>query len=174
MILADMLTRSRAAEEAAATLYRRWAAAARNDPRLCALWTALARDEEAHGRAIATAQRDLPVVSGWRTRVDGWRESLDTIEERLRAAERLAPDAGVEQQLGAALELELTEMDALRLLLLDLTGAPPPVEDEDSHACRLADAASALTADPGVGLQAALLRARARMRPSNALADVPS
>jgi hypothetical protein len=163
MLLADMLARSRAAEEAAAALYRRWAAASRSDPRLCALWTDLARDEEGHARTIAVAQADLPAVRGWRTRIDGWRESLDAIEEHLRAAERLAPDASVAQQLAAALEIELTEMDALRFLVLDLAGAPEPPAHTDLHACRLADAATVLTTDAGVGLRAALLRVRAHM-----------
>jgi len=168
MRLDDMLARSRSFEEGAAALYRRWAAAARDEPKLCALWTSLARDEEDHARALATARVDMPVVRGWRTQVDGWEESLDAIDERLRAAERLPAGAGVERQLAAALDLELTEMDALRLLLLDLAGADPSQEHVDTHACGLADAAVSLTNDAGIALQAALIRVRARMHGSPA------
>jgi hypothetical protein len=161
--LDDMLARSRTFEEGAAALYRGWAAAARNEPKVCALWTALARDEESHARALADANAGMPMVRGWRTRIDGWGDSLAAIDERLRAAERIPPGAGIEQQLAAALELELSEMDALRLLLLDLTGAAPESEHPDTHACRLADAATALSADPGIALQATLVRVRARV-----------
>jgi bacterioferritin (cytochrome b1) len=164
MRLNDMLARSRAFEESAAALYRRWAAAARNDPTLCALWTALARDEDSHARALADADMDMPAVRGWRTRIDGWQEGLNAIAERLRAAEQIPFGADVAQQLIAALELELTEMDALRLLLLDVAGKQETAESPDAHACRLADAAVTLTIDPAVGLKAALVHARARMR----------
>jgi len=170
MRLDEMLLRSRGYEEGAAALYRRWAAAARDQPKLCALWTALARDEEAHARAIATARTDMPIVRGWRTQIDGWEESLAAIDERLKAAERLPAGAGVERQLAAALDLELTEMDALRLLLLDLAGANPEEEQVDTHALSLADAAITLTDDAGVALQAALIRVRARMHGAAAAA----
>jgi len=163
MRLDDMLVRSRGFEEGAAALYRRWAAAARDEPKLCALWTALARDEETHARAIATARVDMSIVRGWRTQIDGWEESLAAIDERLKAAERVAVGAGVERQLAAALDLELTEMDALRLLLLDLAGADPERDHVDTHALGLADTATALTDDAGIALQAALIRVRARM-----------
>jgi hypothetical protein len=174
MRLDEMLTRSRNFEEGAAALYRRWAATARDDPKLCALWTSLARDEEDHARAIATARVDMPVVRGWRTQIDGWEESLEAIDDRLRAAERLPAGAGAERQLAAALDLELTEMDALRLLLLDLAGADPEHEDVDTHACGLADAATAFTNDAGIALQAALIRARARMHGARAGARTAS
>ncbi len=163
MRLDDMLARSRAFEEETAALYRRWAAATRDDPRLCTLWTSLARDEESHVRALALARTDMSVVRGWRTQIDGWEDTLDEIDERLRAANRLPAGVGVERQLAAALDIELTEMDALRLLLLDLAGVDAPHEHVDAHASGLADTATAITDDAGIALQAALIRVRARM-----------
>ena len=164
MELERLLDRARQLEERAAAVYRIYAASARIDPPVCALWTDLARDEEAHARSLASAKGGLAEVTGRLLRVNGWEEALDEIEERLAAAERLGPDAGTDRQLSAALALEMTELEGLRHLLLELSRCP---EDEarGAHAERLADQAARFSQDLQVTLQAALLRARARARP---------
>jgi rubrerythrin len=164
MELERLLDRARQLEERAAAVYRIYAASARIDPPLCALWTDLARDEEAHARSLASAKGGIATVTGRRPRVNGWEKAVDEIEERLAAAERLGPDAGTDRQLSAALALEMTELEGLRHLLLELSRCP---EDEarGAHAERLADQAARFSQDLQVTLQAALLRARARARP---------
>ena len=86
------------------------------------------------------------------------------MEERLAAAERLGSGATSSEQLSAALDLEMSELDALRRVLLAVTGRPDR-SDPSRHAEHLAEMAEPLTEDPHVRLQAALLRARARLKP---------
>ena len=164
MQLGPMLERCRRLEERAAGLYRSFAAGSRSDPRLCALWIEMAREEEQHARSIETTEDGLRVEDGWRTSLDGWEEALVEVEERLGAAERLGSGATASEQLSAALELEMSELDALRRVLLAVTGRPDR-SDPGRHAEHLAEMAEPLTEDPHVRLQAALLRARARLKP---------
>lgn len=163
MDLDRLLERARRLEERAAALYRSWATAARQNPDACALWTALAREEEDHARSLRRAAEHLRTRTGWRTRVDGWAEALAEVEARLDEAERLGPLARTERQLAAALALEDTEIDPLRHLLLELSDGAEPQPDGGAHARRLADAAERLCDDPDVHLQAALVRTRARL-----------
>jgi hypothetical protein len=159
MKLDGMLERCRRLEERAAALYRSYAAAARTDPTLCALWTALAREEEEHAEALSGARTHMEPTAGWRTWLDGWDEALGEVEACLTAAERLGADAPSARQLSAALELEMTELEALRHVLLAAC-RKPYVAGPDQHAVRLAEAAERLSDDPQVRLQAAVLRAR--------------
>jgi hypothetical protein len=162
MQLDTMLERGKRLEERAAMLYRSYAAASRNQPSLCALWTSLAREEEDHARSIVTARDRLEATAGWRTWLDGWDAALTEVDERLTAAEQLGPEATVTRQLSTALELEMSELDGFRRVLLAACRQPesdPPAD----HALRLADAAEELSDDPQVRLQAALLKARTRL-----------
>ena len=143
-----MLDRCRALEARSAALYRRFAAAARDDPERCVLWTDLARDEEQHARSLDDLRERVPIVETWRTELVGWDDAVRGVEATLAAAERLPGDADVEQQLAAALDLELTEIEPLRQALL-VTGHRPEHLAED-HALRLADAAERYTTDPHV------------------------
>jgi hypothetical protein len=162
MQLDRMLERCRRLEERAAAVYRSYAAGARCEPEVCALWTALAREEEGHARLLDTARRRLDAPTGWRTRVDGWEEALGAAEDRLREAERVGPLATTPRQLAAALALEATELDAVRHVLLELADHP----DQDApgaHAERLAAAAERLSDDPDVVTHIALIRSHARL-----------
>ena len=163
MQLGLMLDRCRRLEERAAALYRAYAASARAEPAFCALWTALAREEEAHAHSIAVAHAKLEATEGWRTHLDGWAEALAETERRLEGAERLRGETSTARQLSAALDLEMSEIDALRHVVLAACHEPA-TDAPDTHAERLADEASRLTDDPHVRLQVALLRARARLR----------
>lgn len=157
MDFGTMLDRCRALESRSAALYRRFAAATREDPDRCALWTDLARDEEQHARSLDDLRKRVPIAETWRTQLVGWDDAVRGVETTLAAAERLPGDADVEQQLTAALDLELTEIEPLRQALL-VTGHRPEHLAED-HALRLAAAAERYTTDPHVRLQAALIRA---------------
>ncbi len=163
MQLDAMLDRCRGLEERAATLYRNWAAAARGDMASCALWTALAREEEEHAKSLADARAHREATSGWRTRLDGWAPAIDDVERALSHAERLEPGAAPEEQLGAALELEMTELDAMRQALVTATGSGSP-GSVDAHADRLAEFAGRYPGAERLGVLAATLRARARLR----------
>ena len=160
MWLEDLLDRCAALETRTATLYRSFAAASRSHPDLCALWTALAREEETHAHAIAIARQRCGRPSLSQTRLDGWSEALAEVERRLEAGERLGPAPRPEDQLGAALAIEASEIDAMRDQVLRATAAPAIPEAD--HAERLASAAAAYD-DPELQLQAALIRARARL-----------
>jgi rubrerythrin len=163
MQLDALLERSRQLEERAAAVYRSFAAAARDEAPLCALWTSLAREEEEHARSIARARERREATEGWRTRLDGWEEALAEVDRALTAAERLDGRLTPAQQLGCALDLEMSELEALRRTLLAATHQPCPAGQEQ-HALRLAESAAELSDDPHVRLKAALLRARARLK----------
>jgi hypothetical protein len=165
MKLDVVLERCRQMEERASALYRSYAAASRHDPALCALWTALARDEEAHAHSIALACAHLEPTVAWRTRLDGWEEALANVERGLADAEELGPGAPTDRKLSAALELEMTELEALRHAVIIACRAPD-TEPPDDHALRLADVAERMSDDSQVRLQAALLRARTRLKKS--------
>ena len=165
MKLDETIDRCQRLEERAGALYRSYAAASRHDPALCALWTALAREEEAHARSIAVARAHLEPTAAWRIWIDGWEEALMDVEDRLADAEDLGPDTATDRKLSAALELEMTELEALRHVVLVACRAPD-VEPPDAHSLQLADAAERLSDDSQVRLQAALLRARTRLKKS--------
>jgi hypothetical protein len=165
MDLDAILDRCHRLEERAGVVYRSFAVSARPEPKLCALWTALAREEEEHARSIAVARSKLDAAAGWHTRVEGWEEAITQVEERLRHAEQLGPAATTTKRFAAALELELSELEALRHTLLAASREPDAdAEAQDDHATRLADAAIAMSDDPQVRLQAALLRARVLLK----------
>ena len=161
MQLDAMLDRCRGLEERAGALYRAFAARARSEPALCALWTALAREEEEHARTLTRAKGSLDVVEGWRTRIDGWAEAVGEVEDRLRAAERLPSDAGPEEQLAAALELEMTELEAMRQALMTAAHRSEKPTSPDEHAGRLATHATRFSDDSHVRMLAALVLTRA-------------
>jgi len=164
MQLDAMLDRCKRLEERAAAVYRSYAAASRGEPALCALWTALAREEDEHARAIVLARARLEPTAGWRTWLQGWDDALADVEERLGAAEQLGrEESTTSRQLSAALELEMSELDALRRVVIAACDAPD-AELPDDHASKLADAAKRLSDDPQVRLQAALLTARTRLK----------
>jgi hypothetical protein len=161
MDLDALLGRCRQIEERAAALYRAFAAAARGEPNACALWTQLAREEECHAESIRRA-KDARRIDAPRTSVDGWEETIAEAEERLATAERLGPRSTTSEQLAAALDLEITELETLRRAVLAAAGVPAP-PDAAGHAERLAAAAEALSDDPQIRLAVALLRARERL-----------
>jgi hypothetical protein len=132
---------------------------------LCALWTALAREEEDHGRSIARARAHAGPTAARQTWIDGWEESLAEVEERLHVAEELEPGAPPARQLSAALDLEMTELEALRHVILAAC-EQPELDPPAGHAVHLAHAAERLSDDPEVRLRAAMLRARASLRDS--------
>ena len=156
-----MLARCQRLEERSAAVYRSFAATARSAPSLCALWTALAREEEAHAQSLATARAGRRGVTG-ETQLEGWEDAMQEVQRCLVAAEDLGREAPTDRQLAAALDLEMTELEALRYALLAAADRPEMTEPT-AHALRLAEAAGAFSNDPHVGLQAALLRARARL-----------
>jgi hypothetical protein len=164
MRLDGMLQRCKRLEERAAALYRSYAATSRAEPSLCALWTALAREEEEHAQSILLARAHLEATAGWRTWIEGWDDSLAEVEERLTTAERLGPEAPVDRQLSAALDLEMTELEAFRHVLLAASQQRDPAPAD--HSLRLAEAAERFSNDPQIRLQAALLKARTRLKKS--------
>jgi len=163
MDLQRLLTRCRAFENRAAAIYRTYASRTRHDPGTCAMWTALAREEESHAKAIGRAAGWLDASQGWHTSLEGWQDDLDEIEARLAQAE--APDIGadLDRMLIAALALERSELDTLFHRLLSLM---PPGERPRSwhaHTIPLLDVA-ATRASPAVAFEAALLRAHHQLR----------
>jgi rubrerythrin len=163
MELERILDRCHGLEQRAAAAYRTFAASARGQTEACALWTELAREEEQHARSIATARRALALGGKSRAAIDGWEEVLAEAEDRLAVAERLGAGGTTAQQLAAALDVEMTELEALRHVVLAAARAPES-NGQVRHTERLADAAAALTDDPQVRLQVALLRTRARLQ----------
>ncbi len=156
-----MLDRCLGLETRSAALYRSFAAGTRDRPDLSALWIAMAREEEEHARILDDARARLPTIEAWLTQIPGkWPDVVREVEAKLSEAELLAGGAGPDQQLAAALELEMTEIDSLRQMLVGVSEHRPPRPIAQNHVLRLADAAERFSADPQVRQQAALLRAR--------------
>jgi rubrerythrin len=157
-----MLDRCRGLEIRSAALYRSFAADARDRPDLSALWTAMAREEEEHARILEEARARLPTIEAWLTQISGkWLEVVGEVEAKLSEAELLARGIGPDLQLAAALELEMTEIEPLRQMLVGVSKHRPPRPIAQNHVLRLADAAEHFSADPQVRQKAAQLRARA-------------
>src|SRR5262249_25502767 len=157
MHLESILDRCHDLEWRTATIYRAFAAGARSQPPLCALWTELAREEERHARSIERARDTLRLRGDSRMHLDGWKEAIAEVEERLRAAERLGAGSTPTEQLAAALDIEMSEIEALRHIALSAARTPDS-EHQTEHAEKLATAAEELSDDPQVQLQVALLR----------------
>jgi rubrerythrin len=163
MELDRLLAQCRAFEARAAAVYRGYASRTRSDPELCALWTSLARQEEAHAATIARAASWLDPVEGWHTTLDGWTEAVDEIEERLAEAENPEIGADVDRQLVAAMALERTELDTLFTRLLTLVPARERIEP-GAHTAPLLAMAARRSANHGVAMEAVLLAAHERLR----------
>jgi hypothetical protein len=161
--LIDLLERTEALEQRAAALYRGFAAARRQDPELAALWTTMAAEENDHARSIHEARVALTAGDVETVSVEGCGDALADIAQRLRHAEALRADAGPDRQFSAALDLELSELESLRLLMLQASHHVRLSEPEPDHLRRLADAAMKHSQDGHVRLGAALLLARLRL-----------
>ena len=159
MRLADLLDRCLVLEERAAAVYWMFASAAEGEAEL---WEALAADEEAHARSIREARRSLTPVDRAIV-VDGCEAALADVERRLAEAESLPPAAGQDRPLIAALNIELSEIEALRQLGLRAAGHPHVPDQDHAHLRRLADAARRRSGSDHVRLAAALLLARERL-----------
>ena len=96
-----------------------------------------------------------------------WDKVVREVETKLSEAERLSRTAGVDQQLAAALELEMTEIEQLCQMLVAVGRRRPPRPIAETHALRLADAAERFSVHPHVRQLATLLRARASSAPSD-------
>ena len=164
MDLDELLRRCTVLERRAAGVYRMFAARTRHLPDVCALWTALAREEEVHAHTVERAASWLDPGQGFHTSLDGWQEALDEIEARLADAERPENGSDVRRQLVAALGLERTELDTLFNRLLALVPAAEQPHDAAEHTAPLLTAAARYATDPGIALEAALLHARRRLQ----------
>jgi hypothetical protein len=162
MELEALLDRCRDLEQRAAAVYRGFAAAPHTDPELRRLWTELADEEDQHAASIARARGLLGWKGRSRVRVDGWNEALTRTDACLRAAERLPEGATRAERLSAALDLEMTELEAARHAALGASHVSVSPE-QAGHAERLAAVADAVRNDH-LALQVALLRARTRVQ----------
>ena len=161
----DILDRCCDLETRSGALYRSFAAASRDQADLFALWTSMAREEDDHARILNDTRRRLPTIDAWTMQVSArWDKVVHEVERKLSEAERLAGDAGADQQLKAALELEMTEIEPLRQMLVAVAKRRPLRPIAEYHALRLADAAERLSAEPGVRQLTARLRDRASHR----------
>jgi rubrerythrin len=162
MDLERLIQRCEGLEERAAALYRGWAARARENPRLCSLWTALAREEEEHARTLRVALRSPAPSSHACLDVAGWEDAIAAVEAHLITAEGVGEKATTDDLLAAALELEMTELETMRRALVGLAGRP--VRDGGDHAAAFAEEATRFSRDPHVGMLATLLLAESRVK----------
>jgi rubrerythrin len=158
--LLELLARSQALEKRAAAMYRTFAATDLADPDLAALWTALAAEEDAHASSIEGALGTLDTRDETLTAIEDCEQALADIAERLWYAERLPEDATADRRFTAALDIELSELTALRRLAVDASPGVPIVPPETRHLHRLGETAMKRSSDAHVRLAAALLLAR--------------
>jgi len=161
MDLGEMLDRCRALECRSAALYRSFAAAAHDQPELSAFWTDMARDEDQHSRILDEARARLPTVDAWLTHISvKWPEVVRDVGTQLSTAELLTGGTDTDEQLAAALELEMTELEPLRQMLVSVSRHRPPRPVGEVHALRLVEGAERFSSDSRVRQLAALLRSR--------------
>jgi hypothetical protein len=163
MQLLELLARSQALEKRVAAMYRDFAATDLADPDLAALWTALAAEEDAHASSIEVTLGILDTRGETLTAIEGCEQALADIAERLWYAERLPADATADRRFTAALDIELSELDALHRLAVDASPGAPIVPPEARHLHRLGETAMKRSRDEHVRLAAALLLARQRL-----------
>jgi rubrerythrin len=163
MQLAAILDRCVAVERRAGGLYRRFAAASGAHHDLRAVWLRLAGEEDEHAAALAIARATLDPAVGARSRIEGWEDALARAEQVLAEGDRTTSPS-VDDQLALALDLERTEIDVLRELLLELSDQAVETGAATSrHALELADVAARHSSDARVRLREAMIRAHQRL-----------
>jgi hypothetical protein len=121
----------------------------------------MARDEDQHSRILDEARARLPTVDAWLTHVAvKWPEVAREVGAQLSKAELLTGGAGMDEQLTAALELEMTELEPLRQMLMSVSRHRPPRPVGEAHALRLVEGAERFSTDSQVRQLAAVLRSR--------------
>lgn len=163
MRLDAMLDRCLMLERRAAGLYRRFADASGPHEDLRSVWRRLASEEDEHAASLAIARATIDPVVGAESRVEGWDELIAAAQRVLEQGERL-PSPSLDDQLALALDLERTEIDVLRHLLLELAGQVSDTGAATSrHALELADVASKHSDDARVRMREALIRAHEQL-----------
>jgi rubrerythrin len=163
MRLDAMLDRCLLLERRAAGLYRRFAEASGRHQDLREVWRRLASEEDEHAASLAIARATVDPAVGAESRVEGWDELIAAAERVLEQGERV-PSPSLDDQLVLALDLERTEIDVLRQVLLDLAGHVSDTGVATSrHALELAEVASKHSADARVRMREALIRAHEQL-----------
>jgi hypothetical protein len=163
MRLDAMLDRCLLLERRAAGLYRRFAEASGRHEDLCGVWRRLASEEDEHAASLAIARATVDPAVGAGSRVEGWDELIAAAERVLEQGERAAAPS-LDDQLVLALDLERTEIDVLRRVLLDLAGQVSDTGVATSrHALELAEVASRHSGDARVRMREALIRAHEQL-----------
>jgi rubrerythrin len=163
MQLRAILERSIAVERRAGDFYRRFAAASGPHDDLRAVWLRMAGEEDEHATALTLALATLDPTVGTRSRVEGWEEALERAEQVLGEGERVVAPS-LDDQLVLALDLERTEIDSLRELLLELADQAVETGTATSrHALELADVASEHSRDARVRLREGMIRAHEQL-----------
>ena len=121
MRLDAMLDRCLSLERRAAGLYRRFADAAGPHADLRSVWQRLAGEEDEHAASLAIARATIDPAVGAESRIEGWDELVAAAERVLTQGERFHSPS-LDDQLVLALDLERTEIDLLRQVLLELAG----------------------------------------------------
>ena len=163
MRLATILDRCLSIERRAGELYRRFAEASARHADLQAVWRRFAAEEDEHAAAIAIARATIDPEVADRSRVGGWEDALARAEAVLSEGEQVVA-ATLDDQLTLALDLERTEIDVLRHVLLHLSGQAADTGAATSrHALELADLATRHSTDARVQLREAMIRAHERL-----------
>src|SRR5262245_53024650 len=121
MQLDAILDRCLGLERRAAGLYRRFADGSGRHEDLRGVWRRLASGEDEHAAGLARARATVDPVVGAKSRVEGWDELIAAAERVLDRGEH-TPAPSLDDQLVLALDLERTEIDVLRQVLLTLSG----------------------------------------------------
>lgn len=163
MRLGEMLERCLGLERRAADMYRRFAARLDPGDELHEVWIRLAAEEDEHAAQLAAARTTAAPEDLTGTRIDGWDEAAARVEAVLSAAEAASP-ATPDAQLALALDLEGTEIDLLRQVLVAEAGPAHRADGATSrHARELADVAARYAGDSRLRLKEAIVRARERL-----------
>ena len=163
MRLVALFRRCRALERRAAAVYHSFAGVTRDGPAFRTFWTSLSHEEEEHDHLLAFIQKVRSATDMNETTVSDCCEALDEVEIRMRAAEHVPTNATSDTMFSAALQLELSELDAVVGYALQAAGGVPSLAIRPDHAEGLARFALDHSQDPRVLLEARLVQVRARL-----------
>ena len=116
-----LLDRAADLERRVGALYDRWAELFRHLPLVAAFWREMAGEERLHALIVGAAREVFPPTAP--ALPGAWNQQLEGIEKLLADIEsELSAEASLEKAFARADELESSELDTLRALIVEHAG----------------------------------------------------
>lgn len=117
----ELLDRAADLERRVGTLYAQFAEMFRQLPLVAAFWSEMAGEERLHALIVGAAREVFPPTAP--ALPGGWTEQLEGIDKLLTQIESaVSADLSLENAFARAAEIESSELDTLRLLIVEHAG----------------------------------------------------